>query len=197
MTKFEQHKLTWGHCQNCSLCERRSKVVFLRGSIPADVLLVGEAPGPSEDVIGKPFVGPAGKLLDNIIYEGIGPEVRYALTNLVACIPYDVDGIKAGEPEKESILACAPRLAEIVKIVRPRLIVRVGALSKKWITGSPGAAGYELVFANAVKLAVDWTPTIKFADIVHPAAIIRQNVAMQGLSIQKAAVTLSNAIDEL
>lgn len=197
MTKFQQHLATWSNCTACSLCERRSKVVLVRGVLPAEVLFIGEAPGESENVIGRPFVGPAGKLLDTIIYEALGDNYRYALTNLVACIPYDETGNKAGEPEKEAIQACAPRLGEIVRIAKPKLIVRVGSLSKKWVTGSPGAAGYELIFGNVHKVVVDWAPTIRFADVIHPAAIIRQNVAMQGLSIQKAVVTIANAVEEL
>lgn len=196
MTRFQQHLATWSNCKSCKLCEGRSKVVLVRGVLPADILFCGEAPGESENVIGRPFVGPAGKLLDTIIWEAIGENYRYALTNLVACIPYDETGTKAGEPDKEAITACAPRLAEIVRIAKPKIIVRVGSLAKKWVTGSPGAAGYELMLANSLKIVVDWVPTIRFADVLHPAAIIRQNIAQQGLSIQRASVTIANAAEE-
>jgi uracil-DNA glycosylase len=62
-------------------------VVLARGRIPAPILLCGEAPGVSEDVLGSPFIGPAGKLLDHILARAIDGQFDYCLTNLVGCIP--------------------------------------------------------------------------------------------------------------
>jgi uracil-DNA glycosylase len=65
-------------------------VVLCRGRLPCDVLFVGEAPGVSEDVLGRPFVGPAGKLLDTIVERALDGQYDCAMTNLVACIPKPV-----------------------------------------------------------------------------------------------------------
>jgi uracil-DNA glycosylase family 4 len=148
-------------------------VVLARGAVPADILFCGEAPGASEDILGKPFCGPAGKLLDYIIETAIDGQYDYALTNLIACIPLGEDGEKTAQPSEESIKACAPRLLEFVKMCRPRLIVLVGAL--------------------AAKYAKDFGQ-VKTIQIVHPAAILRADISTRGLAIQRAIVQLEDAL---
>lgn len=153
-------------------------MVLARGTVPCDVLFVGEAPGVSEDVVGKPFVGPAGKLLDRIIDQsGLANHCTYALTNLICCIPRE-DGSKAGEPSEESILSCRQRLIEFVYLCHPKLIICVGSLAVKHV---PIAVG----------------PNLGYISIVHPAAILRANVAQQGFLIQKCVVTLADAAEGL
>lgn len=87
MTLYQQHVQRWISCQRCALRLRRKHVVIARGTVPAPVVFVGEAPGESEDVLGIPFVGPAGHLFDYILNEAITDRTRYAITNLVCCIP--------------------------------------------------------------------------------------------------------------
>lgn len=173
MGKYKSHKAKWIDCEECPLCEKRKNVVLARGVIPCDVLFVGEAPGPNEDVLGKPFVGPAGFLLDSQIESaleeaGLSPQkVRIAFTNLIACIPKSEEtNVKFTEPPRKSITACAPRLAEFIEIADPLIIVRVGKYASKWVSH-------------------DYT-----ADIVHPAAILRADKWQQGLANQKSIVTL-------
>lgn len=180
MTPYERHVRRWQECRKCSLCEKRQRVVLARGRVPCDVLFVGEAPGQSEDVIGLPFVGPAGKLLDEIIDQGLDGQYDYALTNLVCCIPLDENGSKVTEPPKEAILACSDRLQEFVTICRPKVIVCVGSLSAKWIEKN---FGYRI--SNL------------FVSITHPAAILRMDVSQRGLAIQRAVVTLQDSVEEL
>lgn len=202
---YQLHVEKWKDCNLCPLCETRNKVVLARGQIPCDVLMVGEAPGNSENVLGRPFVGPAGKLLDEIIAEalkGLGETVdiggfdgqgiplmdwasldlRIAFTNLVACIPLGEEGKKTAEPSKESILACSERLIEFTMICKPRLIVRVGELSRKWVA---------TLFDNAQV----WDKLDKPAviTITHPAAILRADVTQKSLAIQRCIVTLRDA----
>jgi len=146
--------------------------------MPCEILLVGEAPGSSENMLGKPFCGPAGKLLDHIMLQAWGEHYRdYALTNLVACIPLlkDESGRKSklSDPPKEAIEACAPRLDEFLEIARPDAIVAVGKLSKKHL-GSRAVAG-----------------------IVHPAAILRADVSQRGLAIQQSIVILRDVQEGL
>lgn len=177
MTKFQTHQAKWNNCTACPLCEGRRNVVLFRGHISCDVLYIGEAPGASEDVIGSPFVGPAGHLLDEIISKATGDqELRVGYTNLIACIPLGDDSNKVKEPSEESIRSCAPRLQEIVEISKPRLVVFVGKLPAKW---------FHHCVSNRQGL-----PTVT---ITHPAALLRMDGFQQGLAIQQVVVTLRDA----
>lgn len=172
---WEAHKAKWSGCTLCPLCEGRTHVVLCRGSLPCDVLFIGEAPGASEDVLGKPFVGPAGKLLDKIIESALNDRpIRVALTNLVACIPLGDDGDKVKEPSREAIESCAPRLTELRRIANPQLIVCVGDLAEKWAV-KPGGG-------------------VWLIKIIHPAAILRMDASQQPLAIKRAVVAISDAV---
>lgn len=180
MTPYQKHVAKWKDCTRCSLCEGRSRVVLAKGRIPCDVLFVGEAPGASEDSIGRPFVGPAGHLLDEMIAEALKvlnfpSDYRLAFTNLVACIPLGDDGDKVKDPPKEAIQACAPRLQEFIALAKPDLIVAVGKLSAKYLIPQ-GVAGEQ---------------------IIHPAAILRADISQRGLLIQRTVVTLGDAFESL
>lgn len=196
MTPWKQHVETWSHCTACHLCTGRHSVVLARGQIPCDVLFIGEAPGTAEDALGKPFIGPAGKLLDRCIEEacdGLKVRPRLAFTNLIACIPVGDDGNKTGEPPKTSITACAPRLKEFVRIAKPRAIVVVGTHAKKHIIGQ---AQFATKSENGQPA---WLrgKFMKFAEIVHPAFILRADQSRQGLAVQKTIVTLNDLFTEM
>lgn len=174
----------WKDCQNCGLCLVRKKVVMAKGSIPADVVMVGEAPGESEDVIGVPFVGPAGKLLGRIVdkakVDGGYPSVRIAWTNLVGCVPKDDETKrKRGEPLPGEIEACRPRLERLLDLCKPDLIVCVGQLAEK-----------------QAKIH-NWEARAKIVSIVHPAAILRADITQQGLMVQRCCVQLADAFNDL
>jgi uracil-DNA glycosylase family 4 len=186
LTPFKKHLAKWSGCERCDLHCKRNKVVHLRGSIPCDMLFIGESPGASENVIGKPFIGPAGRLLDEIIEAAVrkatsrdSPGYRFAFTNLVGCIPLDDDSDKFAEPPSAAIKACSPRLQELVTMCKPKLLVCVGKLPKKWL---------DKVLPHRTASSVE---------IVHPAAILRAPMAAQGLLTQKAVVTLASAFEEL
>lgn len=166
-----------------------------RGTIPCDILFVGEAPGESEDVLGRPFVGIAGKLLDTIIEQSIGAynkaaaeqgghQFSYALTNLVACIPRGEDHKKVGEPDAECIEECKPRLEKLIEIASPKLIVAVGKLAEQYL--EPG-----------YKHSVDVRRDITRISITHPAAILRANPTQKGLMVQRCRVTIVQALEDL
>lgn len=171
MTPYQMHVQKCKNCTACDLYRKRSHVVVARGKIPADILFIGEAPGQSEDVIGKPFVGPAGKLLGYIIDESIGDRFSCCIANLVRCIPLGEDGDKVSEPPKESIKACRPYLIELMELCRPRLIVCVGKLALKWLPSTDAA----------------------IVEIIHPAAILRADISQKGLAIQRSIITLLDA----
>lgn len=186
-TLYQQHKKKWSECTDCLLCEGRTKVVIAKGTIPCDILFIGEAAGVSEDIIGKPFVGPAGKLLHNIIDQTLGPineqlevPLTIAFTNLVCCIPLDEGGDKVSEPPDEAIRACQPRLKEFIRIAKPKLLIAVGDLADSYL--SPD-------YRFAIKHKLPWEK------IKHPAAILRSNWSQQGLEVQKCRMRLRDAIE--
>lgn len=180
MTPYQQHVAKWKNCQRCPLAERRRNVCHVRGQLPADILFVGEAPGPSENMLGKPFVGPAGHLLDQIISESIPPSMRISFTNLVGCIPLNEDNDKFAEPPDEAIKKCSTKLREIIDLAKPKLIVCVGKLSSRW----------------AKKLSPRFV-SVKFVDIMHPAFILRSSAENRSLLVQRCRVLLRDAAERL
>lgn len=179
-SRFKRHSERWSNCEECILHKSRKRVVLARGRVPAEVLFVGEAPGVSENVLGIPFCGPAGKLLDGIIEQAIGDTHRFCLTNLVACIP-KLGGSKVSEPPKECIDACAPRLREFVEICQPKLIIAVGQLAAKHL---------------ALQSDPSW-PNDYQEEIIHPAAILRMSYAQQPLAVQRCMVIIEKAVEQL
>lgn len=178
MSAWTDHVHRWRDCQLCPLCHQRDRICLARGTVPCDVLFIGQAPGASEDARGRPFDGPAGNLLDQIIGRALPPEVTYALTNLVCCFPRNAKAEGSEEPEYNEILSCRPRLIEFVNIAQPRLIVCVGALAAEY---------------------VDHSDTVRCIDIIHPAAILRKDMpqAQKNMAAQRAIVILRNAVEDM
>src|SRR5262249_60689341 len=106
-------------CRRCKLCSTRKTVVFGEGNTAPPVLFVGEAPGAVEDQTGRPFVGPAGQLLDRILQGAMGlPREAVFIANVNKCRP---PGNRAPEPDE--VAACLPFLQQQVELLRPRVIV--------------------------------------------------------------------------
>ena len=184
MSLFTQHIDRWKGGCGASICPRATKRCFARGSIPAMILFIAEAPGESEDSIGAPMVGPAGHLFDSIIKQAVPVDVTYCITNLTLCIPTDAEGNKNGEPDHDDIQKCRPRLEEFITIVNPRLIVAVGKLAKDYL---------ERGFRHNVR----YDSSIRVVDVIHPAAIIRGSEVMKNISIKRTITTIQNAIRSL
>jgi DNA polymerase len=109
-------------CQACKLCEGRSNTVFGVGDLQADWLVVGEAPGENEDLQGEPFVGQAGKLLDNMLAAlRVSRRDGVYIANVLKCRP---PGNR--NPEPEEIAQCEPFLRRQVQLLRPKIILAVG-----------------------------------------------------------------------
>lgn len=109
-------------CQKCGLANGRQNVVFGEGNLRARIMFIGEGPGADEDTQGRPFVGRAGKLLDKMLNDvGLKREEVY-IANVVKCRP---PGNRV--PTQEEAEACLPYLRNQVAIVRPRIIVCLGA----------------------------------------------------------------------
>lgn len=187
MTSLQLHVEQWKDCKQCGYCETRTKIVLGKGDIVCDVLLIGEAPGQSENMVGVPFIGKAGKILDRIVNKVFGPlqhrKYRIAYNNIIACIPLE-DGHEKEEPSVDAILSCKPRLEEFIRIAKPRLIVAVGKLSEDWIDKRHSAK-------NRVE-----TGTIPIVAIQHPASILRMPVPAQPLAEHRCGVIIQSALNE-
>lgn len=132
--KWERHK-RWKTCQRCPLSETRTKVCLARGSFPAPLALIGEAPGLSEDVDGYPFTGEAGYLLNDLIAEAIPKRLKYLIANVVGCLPSDEE-TNQRPPNKEECRACNQRLRELLWMSKPKIVVAMGRVAKSHIPKS-------------------------------------------------------------
>lgn len=134
MTRFADHQEQWCECVECPLGKTARKHVLGRGTLPADFLLIGEAPGNSENALGVPFIGPAGKVLDALLEDCLPPRATFFITNVLACIPFlgDPMDAKFRKPEKEEADKCRPRVQEIASIATPRCIITLGEVAKKF-----------------------------------------------------------------
>jgi DNA polymerase len=113
-------------CTKCRLCEQRTHTVFGVGDRKAKWLFIGEGPGRSEDAKGEPFVGPAGKLLDNMLLAiGVKRGVNAYIANIVKCRPTDAMG-KDRPPTAAETDACMPYLNRQIALIQPTVIVALG-----------------------------------------------------------------------
>jgi uracil-DNA glycosylase family protein len=125
------------NCRNCDLWRNATQTVFREGSPHAPIMLVGEQPGDQEDVQGKPFVGPAGKLLQATLKEaGIDPKQVY-LTNVVKHFKWEPRGKRRihKKPSASEIAACRPWLDAEIAALKPKVIVCLGATAAQTLLG--------------------------------------------------------------
>jgi uracil-DNA glycosylase len=119
-------------CEACALCRTRRNTVFGVGDEQADWLLVGEAPGAEEDARGEPFVGQAGRLLDNMLAAiGLQRGAGVYIANVLKCRP---PGNR--NPEPEEVARCSPHLVRQIELIRPRLIVAMGRFAAQTLLNS-------------------------------------------------------------
>jgi len=156
-------------CQACDLYKRGTQTVFGAGTRNAEVLFVGEQPGNDEDLEGEPFVGPAGKLLDKALEEaGIDRQKAY-VTNVVKHFTWKPRG-KRRIPKKHNakeIAACRPWLEAEIEIVKPKVIVCLGATAAQALLGSKFRVSQERGKFIESYLAPYIIATL------HPSAILR------------------------
>lgn len=121
-----------GDCRACKLCQTRTQTVFGVGVVPAPLMVVGEAPGADEDAQGKPFVGRAGKLLDEMLAAiGRSRHHNVFIANVLKCRP---PGNR--DPEADEVEACRPFLDRQIEHVRPRLILGLGRIAAQRLLDS-------------------------------------------------------------
>src|SRR5436189_967432 len=157
-------------CTACHLYKRATQTVFGEGPKDAPIMLVGEQPGDYEDVAGKPFVGPAGKSMDRALEEaGIDRKEVY-VTNAVKHFKWEPRGKRRihQKPNSREIAACRPWLEAELRLVKPKLLVCLGATAAQAVFGSSFRVTRERGKVLSSKLAPRTLAT------VHPSSLLRQ-----------------------
>ena len=156
-------------CRGCDLYRQATQGVLGEGPPQALVVLVGEQPGHEEDKQGRPFVGPAGKLLRRALADaGIDPEHAY-LTNAVKHFKFEERGKRRihKKPKASEVGACAPWLQTEMLLIKPMVIVCLGATATRAILGP----AHRLTQERGKFVAHQWAPHV--TSTVHPSAILR------------------------
>jgi DNA polymerase len=157
-------------CQACPLWEGAKQTVFGDGPATARLVLIAEAPGHHEDLHGVPFVGPAGRLLEETLAQaGLRREEIY-ITNVVKHRPWIQSGDlkKNRAPKISEIKACAPWLTKELEIIRPQIIGCLGAPSARWILGRD----FKLTQQRGQWFDSQWAPNVLAT--IHPAYVLIQ-----------------------
>ena len=157
-------------CTACHLYKRATQTVFGEGPKDAAIMLVGEQPGDYEDLEGKPFVGPAGKIMDQALEEaGIDRKEVY-VTNAVKHFKWEPRGKRRihQKPNSREIAACRPWLEAELRLVKPRLLVCLGATAAHAVFGPSFRVTRERGKVLSSKLAPRALAT------VHPSSLLRQ-----------------------
>jgi uracil-DNA glycosylase len=157
------------HCEGCPLYKRATQTVFGEGKRLARLILVGEQPGDREDIEGKPFVGPAGLLLDRCLEEaGINRSDVY-VTNAVKHFKWEPRGKRRihEKPSAREIAACRPWFDAELEAVQPDLIVCLGATAAQALLGR----AFRVTQDRGRAIAVGGLPSVLAT--VHPSSILR------------------------
>lgn len=167
-------------CRACKLCETRKNVVFGTGNPDRPkVAFVGEGPGANEDAQGKPFVGPAGKLLDKMIAKmGLDREKDCYILNAVCCRPPE-----NRVPEPDEVIACRPFFHGQLRLIRPRTIITLGG------TATSNLLGKQKAMKDFRGKWHDWEG-VAVRPTFHPAYLLRNPKERTTTMIDLDAVTL-------
>ena len=161
------------NCTKCPLHLTRNNVVISDGSINADIMLIGEAPGADEDKTGIPFVGRAGKLLNEFLAKaGIKRENDLYIANTVKCRP---PGNR--KPTKEEKIACGDNLKKQINMVKPKVIILCGATAMESFIFDKKLT---ISKARGQVFNYDEDKNIKLVPIFHPSYLLRQHSNAEG-----------------
>lgn len=157
-------------CRGCELYRDATQVVFSAGSASAAMVLVGEQPGDREDLAGEPFVGPAGRVLEEAIDDAGIPRDRVYLTNAVKHFRFELRGKRRihAKPSVAHIAACRPWLTAELRVVRPEVIVCLGATAARAVLGRPVPIG-----ATRGRPLDDPVEGARVFVTAHPSAVLR------------------------
>ena len=120
-----------GDCHRCPLGDTRTKLVFGAGDPHAELMFIGEAPGRNEDLKGEPFVGAAGRLLDELLGSIGLTRSQVYIANVLKCRPP-----RNRDPLPVEIATCTPFLAQQVRLVDPKVIATLGNFATRWLLGT-------------------------------------------------------------
>jgi DNA polymerase len=167
-------------CTSCALHETRTRAVFGEGDPGADLLFVGEAPGYHEDQQGRPFVGQAGKLLEQLLASiGLTREQVFIANVLKSRPPNNRD------PQPLEIQACEPYLFEQVRLIEPRVVCTLGNFATKLLSGSPTGITRVRGTPQVHQLG---SRTVFLLPLFHPAAALRTPAVKEQLRADFATI---------
>lgn len=149
------------NCTKCGLCKGRHHVVFGVGNKNADIMLIGEGPGEQEDLQGEPFVGPAGKLLDDMLSIIDLDRSKVYIANIVKCRPPH-----NRDPQEEEQLACIGYLREQIALIQPKMIICLGRIAARQMI----YPDYKITKEHGSWIQRD---NIWYTAIYHPSALLR------------------------
>jgi uracil-DNA glycosylase family protein len=157
-------------CRGCPLYKNATQTVFGEGPEQAKVMFVGEQPGDQEDKAGKPFVGPAGRILDEVLVQvGIEREDVY-VTNAVKHFKFEPRGTRRihSKPTSREMAACKPWLVAELQVVKPRMVICLGATAAQDLLGKDFR-----ITKERGKILEDTQIAPAVMATVHPSSILR------------------------
>ncbi|WP_037070021.1 UdgX family uracil-DNA binding protein [Pseudonocardia acaciae] len=156
-------------CTRCGLYRDATRTVCGAGPAGASAMFVGEQPGDREDLAGEPFVGPAGKLLDRALRDAGIPRDEVYLTNAVKHFKFEQRGKRRihQRPSVDEIRACRPWLDAELRLVRPNVLVTLGATAARALLG----ASFRVTRHRGEVL--DWEDGLPLVPTVHPSSVLR------------------------
>ncbi len=156
-------------CRGCTLYKHATQAVFGEGLKSAKVMLIGEQPGDSEDLAGRPFVGPAGRLLDEALEHAQIPRDQAYVTNAVKHFKFTTRGKRRihDKPTRYEVEACRPWLGAELEVVKPEIVVLLGATAAQALLGSSFRVTKSRGQALDTELAKHTFAT------VHPSSVLR------------------------
>lgn len=159
-----------GDCKRCKLHLGRKNLVFGEGNPRARLVFVGEGPGRDEDIVGKPFVGEAGKLLTRIIENGMGLQRENVyICNIVKCRPP-----RNRDPEKDEVETCLPFLEQQIRIIGPEVICTLGRVAAQTLLGDE----FRITRGRGTWRSYKGTPLMP---TFHPAYLLRNPAAKRAV----------------
>ena len=162
MADWKELKQVCAGCTACGLCQTRHNVVFGVGNETADVMFIGEGPGEQEDLQGEPFVGPAGKLLDDMLsIIDLDRKINCYIANIVKCRPP-----RNRDPQEDEQDACIGYLYSQIALVKPKIIVCLGRIAAKRLIDPD----YRITRQHGAWINRDG---IWMTAIYHPSALLR------------------------
>ncbi len=165
---YEEFKmqLVDSNCEKCGLCDKRINIVVDRGNPRTKIMVIGEGPGGNEDEQGKAFVGKAGQLLDKIMSAvDMDTNEDMLITNVVKCRPPGNRPPLGGE-----VQACKPYLDKQIELIKPEVILLLGATSLKHM--DPSKKDFAMADEAGTFFTLDEYPDVQFMVLYHPAALL-------------------------